>query len=317
MDKLLLVLAGIFLGGVGLHAACLVCLRHFQIGQPIRSEGPKAHHAKQGTPTMGGLALLATFYGGAVLLLRSWSLDVQLALAFTGLYALIGFVDDVLKIVRKHNQGLSSLQKMVALLLAAGGLAWALDHFLYMHVLRELFHSPWLFYGWVLLVCSGTANAFNITDGLDGLAALCLIPVFLVLAFGCVEQNFMDLARLCILAAVACVCFLVFNWHPAKMFMGEAGILALGGLAAAVALMAGLEWVLLMAGAVCVAETLSVLAQVLYFKYSGGQRIFKMSPLHHHFELSGWSEARVVRVFGGLSWLCALLALMLLRRLLW
>ena len=304
--------------GLLLHYLWLLCLRRLKLGQPIRSDGPQSHLAKKGTPTMGGLATVLSLLLVVWLTIPQINVSQLIALATMLGFGGIGLLDDLLKLRRGKNLGLRAWQKMS--LQWAVGLGLALALLTYMpsaEGLRGLIPISGVYFFWVLLVSSATSNAFNITDGLDGLATLCLIPLWILLGLTCVRVGLIPLAGLCFLDAVLCVTFLVFNSSPAKMFMGEVGIMAQAGLAASIALMANAEWVLALGGLVFVAETLSVIMQVSYFKVTHGKRIFKMSPLHHHFELSGWSEQKVVLSFAFAAAVCSATALVLMKQLLW
>ena len=304
--------------GIPVHAGWLWMLRHIKAGQPIRSDGPLSHISKQGTPTMGGVATVVTLLILVWLTVPHVKTEQWIAMgAMLGMGA-VGLADDVLKLTRGKNLGLRAWQKLALQMMVGLFLALAILKFVPVAGgFRLLVSSPIFYMGWAFLLTSATSNAFNITDGLDGLATLVLLPLWLVLGLVCIAQGQVPLAGICFLTAAVGPSFLFFNWQPAKMFMGEVGILAYAGLAAAIALLVNAEWILLVAAAVPVAETLSVMLQVSYFKWTGGQRIFKMSPLHHHFELLGWSERRVVLTFSFLSVLASALALATRNWLLW
>jgi phospho-N-acetylmuramoyl-pentapeptide-transferase len=285
------------------------------VGQHVYDDGPKAHASKEGTPTMGGLAFLAALLISAAGLLsfmywnewpdsQFWRAAVAEVIPLTCLAAavgLIGFADDFLIVMRRRPLGLRARWKFSLLTVAAAGyIAWA-------GALAGPYRSlgDQYFFGlsvtlpswavWVLGIVAivGAANAVNLTDGLDGLAAGTSVPVLAVLMLiPTVWQSRLIVAS--VLGAV--IVFAFFNRHPARIFMGDTGSLMLGALMAAFALQNGTLLMLPIVGIVFVAEALSVIAQVVSFKTTG-KRIIKMSPLHHHFELSGWSEARVVNVF--------------------
>lgn len=284
-------------------------LRRWKMGQSIRVEGPQSHHAKAGTPTMGGWlivvpALLVAILGAAV----SGALhpDLVAVMAVILAYALIGWLDDYLIIKKRQNKGLSARQKLWAQIgsgaLFALYLGWS-GHGTTVVVpgSHGLLDLGWAYYPLLVFVMTATTNAVNLTDGLDGLAAGTM-----AIAFGGLAWLVMHLAggfpaqagtAILLLALLgACLGFLWFNSHPAQVFMGDTGSLALGAAIAGCAVLGHLELYLIPLGAVFVAETLSVIAQVTSFKTTG-KRIFKMSPLHHHFELSGWAETKVVQRF--------------------
>lgn len=290
-------------------------LRELKVGQRVRYDGPARHLSKAGTPTMGGIIFL---FGITVAILAVARGNAE-ALAFlfvTLAYGLVGFLDDFLKVVKHRSLGLRAREKLAAQVLVALGLAVFAVFFAnrgtdlilpFSGFLRNGgIHLDWgfgFFALFTVLVLTGTANAVNLTDGLDGLAAgLVAIAAGVYLLFALV----MDKTALAVgLAAVAggCLGFLVFNRHPARVFMGDTGSLALGGALGAAAVLTRSELFLLVVGAVFVAEALSVILQVFSYQLTG-KRIFRMSPLHHHFELGGWSENQVVIAF----WLAGLIA---------
>lgn len=298
-------------------------LRRWKMGQSIRAEGPQAHHAKAGTPTMGGWiivapALLATLV--IELLQGSLHPDVVAVLGVILGYAGIGWLDDYLIIKRKQNKGLSARQKFLAQVAVSVLFAvylWRTGHGT--SVLLPISHEMWDLGGaypvLLVLVMTAVTNAVNLTDGLDGLAAGTAAIAFGGLAW--LLQEYASFAALggvsiLLLALVGgCLGFLWFNSHPAQVFMGDTGSLALGAAIAACAVLGRLELFLIPLGGVFVAETLSVIIQVASFK-STGKRVFKMSPLHHHFELSGWAETKVVQRFYLAGGLLAILTIGLL-----
>lgn len=306
-----------FLVALVTAAVLLPLLRRFHLRQRTYEDAPASHAAKSGTPTMGGLAfvtaLAATIPASRAPLLTPLSL---MAIAC----AAVGLADDVLTIAGRHR-GLRARTKFLATaLIAVVFLRWIDGSFAF-YPRDVLFHAGdftltaphWL---WLLLgICAITAtiHAVNLTDGLDGLATGTILPP-LVVFVPIAAQTLVPSAL--IGAAVgtgACVAFLFFNRHPAKMFMGDTGSLALGGLLAGVAILSGEMLLLVLVGGVFVAEALSVMLQVVYFKASGGKRIFRMSPLHHHFELSGWPETKVTARFWIGSLACSLAGLALVR----
>ncbi len=294
---------------VGLGRWGIPRLRRLRVQQAIREEAPARHQAKAGTPTMGGIfILLAALLAGAVALRR-----LAPGVAFTAMvmlgYGLVGGLDDLLKIRRQRNLGLRARERLAAQLLLAALVAF------YAARRPELGTSvrvPWLGewdlgWGYVLfaiLYVVGVVNAVNETDGLDGLAAGAVaiaaggyVAIALTAGRG-------ELAVLCAALTGACLGFLWFNAHPASVIMGDVGSNALGAGLAAVAIITKTEFILGIVGLVFVLEAGSVLLQVAYFKWTGGRRLFRMSPLHHHFELSGWTETQIVTRF----WLIAVFA---------
>lgn len=281
-------------------------LRKLNFGQSIRKEGPQEHQKKSGTPTMGGIViissvvfstvgiLLALFYDS----IDSINKEVLLALFLFVGYGLVGFADDYIKVVKKRNLGLTSKQKLLGqMLIATVFVLFIGDNTTVWVPIANITLDIGIFY-YLLVFCLliGTTNAVNLTDGLDGLAAGTVIPValsYLIIALYLLNLPLAIFAGTIIGSLLG---FLLFNFNPAKVFMGDTGSLALGGGIAALALLTKTEWLLVFIGGLFVLEALSVILQVISFK-STGKRIFKMSPIHHHFELNGWSERKVVLVF--------------------
>ncbi|ARJ39956.1 phospho-N-acetylmuramoyl-pentapeptide-transferase [Sporosarcina sp. P21c] len=293
-------------------------LRRLKFGQSIREEGPQAHLKKAGTPTMGGLIFLLSILISTLTL--SYINDtltthtIVLLIVLVG-FGIIGFLDDFIIIVAKRNLGLTSLQKLIGQIIIAIVAFFLLKlgpfettvmiPFTEMGIDLGVFYVAFLVF-WLV----GFSNAVNLTDGLDGLVggtstiAFSAFGVF-ALAY---EQN--DIALFAFVVAGAMLGFLLFNIKPAKVFMGDTGSLALGGALAMISVLIKQELLLLIIGIVFVVETLSVIIQVISFKMTG-KRVFKMSPIHHHFELSGWSEWKVVIVFWGVALLAALVPVFL------
>ncbi len=276
-------------------------LHKLKFGQVIREEGPAAHKAKSGTPTMGGLMMLAGI-SVAVLAVYSSSPAAWIMLIVTLACGALGFVDDFIKVVLKRNLGLRAKEKLLGQILIAMVFSWVITR--YMGRGTELWIPGWgvnwdmgfLFHGLVFFIIVGTTNAVNLTDGLDGLAAGTSVVAMGIYSMVAWVLGQPDVAGFFAVVAGAALGFLIFNRHPARIFMGDTGSLALGGALAAGAILTRTELLLPVIGAVFVAEALSVILQVASFKTTG-RRIFRMSPLHHHFELGGWSETRVVRMF--------------------
>lgn len=279
-------------------------LRRLKFGQSIREEGPKSHQKKSGTPTMGGVMILISIIVTTIVMTGKFStptMETYLLLFVTIGYGIIGFLDDFIKVVMKRNLGLNSKQKLVGQLIVA---------IIFFYFLNKLGFSTYIKIpgtefsidiGWtyiilLIIMLVGASNAVNLTDGLDGLlagTAAIAFGAFAVLAWNTSQY---EIAIFSVAVVGATLGFLVFNAHPAKVFMGDTGSLALGGAIAAVAILLKLEVLLVIIGGVFVIETLSVIIQVISFKTTG-KRVFKMSPLHHHYELIGWSEWRVVTTF--------------------
>jgi len=299
-NVLIITIIAAFLIAVLIGPLFIPVLRRLKFGQSIREEGPQSHQKKAGTPTMGGsiiiLALIFTVLKFAVL-----SDEVYFLLLVTLGYGLIGFLDDFIKIVKKRNLGLTAKQKFAAQIMLAIGaytLLLKMGHDTSLH----LPGTPWnielgfLYFPFLVFLLVGTTNAVNITDGLDGLLAGTGAIAFGAYAIIAWLSSDPDTAIFSAAVVGAVLGFLVFNAHPARVFMGDTGSLALGGALAGIAILTKTELLLAVIGGVFVVETLSVIMQVISFK-TRGKRIFKMSPLHHHFELTGWSEWRVVVTF--------------------
>lgn len=291
-------------------------LRALKAGQTIREVGPKWHNSKAGTPAMGGLIfILATALGTLVLCIVFKQWTSALILAFSLVFGVIGFIDDFFKVKKKQNEGLKPLQKLLLQLAASA---------LYLYVLyrsRHLTSSIWLPFTtgtwtipiWVYIpfavfVIVGCVNAVNLTDGIDGLATGVTMPV---MVFFLVTALALKKAEIAIFPAAllgGLGGFLCYNFHPAKTFMGDTGSLFLGGAVCALAFALDMPLILLLVGFVYIVETLSVIMQVTYFKLTHGKRIFKMSPIHHHFEMCGWSEVKIFAVFVTVSIVMCVLA---------
>jgi len=287
-------------------------LRKHNVGQHIRPEGPSRHLSKVGTPAMGGVIFIAGMLVATLAL--GWFYTEALVICGIMLgFGLIGFLDDFIKATKERPLGLRAREKLLGQILLSGLLAALALNLLngdtgIMVPFSDLctgealviFLNPWLFAAFIVLVTVGTTNAVNLTDGLDGLAAG--VTIITALAFASMaslaEHPGITLAMIALVGA--CFGFLFFNWHPAKVFMGDTGSLALGGALSAAAVLTGTELYLLVIGGVFVLEALSVIMQVFSFKVFK-RRIFKMSPLHHHFELIGWSERQTTVTFWGLA----------------
>ena len=289
-------------------------LHKLKFGQSIRECGPASHMKKSGTPTMGGLMMLAALV--LALLWGSFTPHIIIALVLTLGHALIGFLDDYIKVVMKRNLGLTAKQKFLLQFILAGAYVYfAETHLqntsLWIPLVNMNFDFGWAYYALAFILLVGTTNAVNLTDGLDGLVSFVSIPVTLAFAFIAYMQGMLDVSGFALGLSGACLGFLLFNRHPAQVFMGDTGSLALGGGIAALALLTHTELLLVIIGGVYVAEAMSVIIQVTYFRLTGGKRIFRMSPLHHHYELGGWNEVKVVRVFTFVSFLLSAVGLWL------
>lgn len=301
-------------------------LRRWKAGQSIKEDGPTWHMSKQGTPTMGGLMfILATIIvvlvvNGPAILSGDWTSVIVLVFALV--FGAIGFLDDYAKIKKKENTGLTAGQKFL-LQLAAAILfivllrkCGILSPNLYVPFFGVELHLPWVVYLiFAVLVITGTVNAVNITDGLDGLSSSVTLPVcaFFASAFGWawVKWQQSGTAGMAVFAAAlfgGLVGFLLYNHYPAKVFMGDTGSLFLGGAVCGMAFALDLPLILILVGIIYIIETLSDIIQVTYFKATHGKRIFRMAPLHHHLEMGGWNEKKVVFVFASISLVFCILA---------
>ncbi|ADL12283.1 phospho-N-acetylmuramoyl-pentapeptide-transferase [Acetohalobium arabaticum] len=274
-------------------------LRRLKFGQNIREVGPRRHFEKSGTPTMGGVIILVSTVV-PVLLFTDITPKLFWALFVTLSYGCLGLLDDSIKIVADRSLGLRAMHKLLIQILIGGLLGYNVLYNL--NISSELI-IPYLgtvidlgiyFIPFVILVVVGTSNAVNLTDGLDGLAAG--VTIIVAITYTVINLKFgnYDLAIFTTSIVGACLGFAWFNSYPAQVFMGDTGSLALGGAIAVAAVLTQTELFLVIIGGVYVIEALSVMIQVIYFKLTGGKRIFKMSPLHHHFELKGWKETKVV-----------------------
>ena len=293
-------------------------LRALKVGQSIREIGPTWHNSKQGTPTMGGLIFMI---GIAVCVITGWR--VMLGGDYTHLMVfglalvcgVIGFVDDFVKVKNKRNLGLTEIQKLVLQLAAAA---------LFLILLRRTGHLtgdlyipfvninvtiPWILYLILsVFIIVGTVNAVNITDGIDGLNTSVTIPVMIFYAAVAWKWHLSGASLFAAAVVGGLFGFLIYNWHPAKVFMGDTGSLFLGGAVCGLAYALDMPLILILVGIIYIAETMSDIIQVAYFKLTHGKRIFRMAPLHHHFEKGGWSEVKIVIVFTAVTVVFCILA---------
>lgn len=277
-------------------------LRRLKCGQTVREDGPSTHLKKTGTPTMGGILILFSVVATSILYVRDYP-KVLPVLFLTFGFGLIGFLDDYIKVVGKSPEGLTPLQKMLGQFIVTGVFAYYLLHFTDITLAMRVPYLPgqYIDFGvWnipvLFFVVLGTVNGVNFTDGLDGLAGSVTVIVAVFFSVVAIGTN-SGLEPITCAVAGALLGFLLFNVHPASVFMGDTGSLALGGFVAASAYMMEIPLFIAIVGIVYLAEVLSVILQVAYFKVSGGRRLLKMAPLHHHFELCGFTETRIVAVF--------------------
>ena len=289
-----------FIACVVLGAFVIPKLHNF--GQNVRDDGPKSHLKKQGTPSMGGIFMIGAFAIATLFFVKD-NPDAIVVLLITVGYGLVGFLDDYIKVVKKRSLGLRAWQKVVFQLIVT--ILFAI-YLLKMNDFGTEIYVPftkgfyidlgWLYVPFLFFVMVGTVNSVNLTDGLDGLASGVTVLVATYFVFIAYAVN-KGLIPVCGAAIGALLGFLVFNSYPAKVFMGDTGSLALGGFVASVAILTKMPIMLVIVGFVYVCEYLSVMIQVGYFKLTGGKRIFKMAPIHHHFELSGLQGIKVVELF--------------------
>jgi phospho-N-acetylmuramoyl-pentapeptide-transferase len=289
----------------------LPILKKLKIGQIVREDGPETHLKKQGTPTMGGIIIMISMIIGITILFVYYTANGQNELAnnlvpmlcLTIGFGLVGFVDDFKKLVLRDTTGLKPSNKMLGLLIISVAYVFFLIKGLhlgtetYIPILKTYVEIPMFAYiPFAIIVILATTNAINLTDGIDGLSSSISAIIITCLTVISIIFNVKEVTVFGSVVIGATLGFLMFNLHPAKVFMGDTGSLLLGGVISAIALYLKMPLLLLVIAFVPVIETLSVIIQVVYFKKTGN-RIFKMAPLHHHFELSGWKENRIVIVF--------------------
>jgi phospho-N-acetylmuramoyl-pentapeptide-transferase len=284
-------------------------LNSLRVGKEIRPEGPDRHMEKSGTPTMGGIMVWASVFLCTALFNVVQNPSIVVPLVVIATTGFVGMIDDLQTLVGRSIGGMTARAKMAGLILIATGAALAIEvllriDFVYIPTITEPLQIGLLAVPLAILAIIGTANAVNLTDGLDSLAGVCAAVSFTCYGIIAHLQGQGPLATFCFTVVGALLAFLWFNAHPAQLFMGDTGALSLGAALATVAVMTGHVLLLPIIGIVFVTEALSVMAQVTYFKLSGGKRLLKMSPLHHHFELAGWSETQVAQRF----WLISMLS---------
>lgn len=303
MDKIIIfsAIAG-FIVSVIIGPVLIPYLRKLKFGQTIRQEGPKEHMKKSGTPVMGGLIFLFSLTIVSLFFIKEYPNIIPILLVTLG-FGLIGFLDDFIKVVKKRNLGLRAWQKML------GQFLITVLFYLYIVYIKDFgfetilpftngtkIDMGFLFLPMFFIVILGTVNGSNFTDGLDGLegSVTTIIAVFLTIASVVTKSGIEPITAILVGALSG---FLIFNVYPAKVFMGDTGSLALGGFVAASAYMLQMPFLIVIFAFIYLIEVISVIIQVLYFKATKGKRFFKMAPIHHHFEMSGWSETRIVNLF--------------------
>ena len=318
MTKILLTILVSFALTLFLGWVLLPVLHRLKAGQSIREDGPTWHNSKSGTPTMGGIffmggSLLCLVFGFRGMLTGDFS--VLYALGFSLCFGAIGFLDDYFKVKYKRNLGLTAIQKaalqmavsaVYLYILYCEGLMSSRLYIPFVDITWDLHPLVYIFFSMFVMV--GCVNAVNITDGVDGLAASVTLPVMVFFTLAAFSMERLQLALLPAALVGGLAAFLVYNFHPAKVFMGDTGSLFLGGAVCALAFALDMPLVLILVGIMYIIETMSVILQVGYFKLTHGKRLFKMSPIHHHFEMCGWKEEKIVFVFTGITVLMCLLA---------
>ena len=312
---LLTVLAGGILSGL-IGFLILPVLRALKAGQSIREVGPTWHNYKAGTPMMGGLMFIFALVICLLIAIPTMEdYSVFFVLAMSLCFGAVGFVDDFCKMKKKRNEGLTSMQKLLlqlavsALFLYAMYKQGTLNCELYIPFVNVSFTvHPLVYIFFAMFVMVGCDNAVNLTDGVDGLSSSVTLPVlvFFTAAAFCMGKIDLALMPACLIGGL--IAYLFYNWHPAKVFMGDTGSLFLGGVVCGLAFALNIPLILILVGFVYIMETLSVILQVGYFKITHGKRLFKMSPIHHHFEMCGWKEVKIVLVFTAISAIACVLA---------
>lgn len=290
-------------------------LKRLKVGQTVRDEGPESHLKKNGTPTMGGILILFSVVVTSLFFVKDYPKIIPILFLTMG-FGLIGFLDDYIKVVLKRSMGLHAWQKFSLQIVVTGIFAYYLLNYTDVSLAMKVpfMDGVYLDFGWLnipllFFIVIGTVNGTNFTDGLDGLASSVTVLVatfFTVVAIG--TNSGIEPITCAVVGAL--LGFLLFNVHPASVFMGDTGSLALGGFVAATAYVMQMPLFIVIVGFIYMIEVISVIMQVTYFRATGGKRIFKMAPIHHHFELCGWSETRVVAVFSIVTALLCLMALM-------
>ena len=307
--------AGAVLSGV-IGYFLLPVLRALKAGQSLREIGPTWHNNKAGTPLMGGLMfILAAVICllGNIPTMAEYSVFYVLVLSLC--FGLVGFLNDFCKVKYKRDLGLTAIQKAMLQMAVSAVYLYVLYRQniltcdIYVPFADVTFYvHPIIYIFFAMFVMVGCVNAVNLTDGIDGLSSSVTLPVMIFFAAAAFTMERYDLALLPAVLAGGLIAYLFYNWHPAKVFMGDTGSLFLGGVVCALAFALDMPLILILVGFVYIVETLSVILQVGYFKLTHGKRLFKMSPIHHHFEMVGWKEEKIVLVFAGVSALMCLLA---------
>ena len=316
MDKIIITgLVAAALSGI-IGFLILPVLRALKAGQSVRQIGPTWHNYKAGTPLMGGLMFIFALIICLVINIPTMTdYSVFYVLAMSLCFGLVGFLDDFCKVKFKRDLGLTALQKMLLQMAVSALFLYLLykQGTLVTTVIVPFFNvsfhmHPLLYIFFAMFVIVGCVNAVNLTDGVDGLSSSVTIPVMIFFTAAAVMMERMDLALMPAALVGGLIAYLFYNWHPAKVFMGDTGSLFLGGAVCGLAFALNMPMILIVVGFVYIMETLSVILQVGYFKLTHGKRLFKMSPIHHHFEMCGWKEVKIVLVFAAVSAVMCLIA---------
>lgn len=302
MNAQIKVLLASFIGTLILGLIVIPILRKLKVGQVVRDDGPQSHLKKSGTPTMGGIVMLLVIVAVSAVSALKYPMILPVALLTLG-YGIVGFLDDFIKLVLKNPTGLKPKYKMLGLIIISVAfiiylLSTGFTTETYLPIFKTYISLPeWVYIPCAVFIMLACTNSLNLTDGLDGLAAgvntiIMIFFTFIALVFGSKEMSIFSA-----IVTGTSIGFLIFNLHPAKVFMGDTGSLALGGAFCGVALLLKIPLILIVVAGVCVLEALSVILQVSYFKATKGKRLFKMAPIHHHLELSGWKETKIVFMF--------------------
>lgn len=296
-------------------------LKKLKVGQSERYDGPRSHLRKQGTPTMGGIAMIITLVIFTIYYFISNACNMEnskivLAITLTSVgFGLVGFVDDFKKVVLKNTEGLNPKLKMLGLLIIASAYTIFLTKFTNIGTAIKIPFTEisltlpmWFYIPFTIFVMLGTTNAVNLTDGVDGLNGSVSTIMMTAISIISLKSGNLELSYVASVVAGSCIGFLIYNFHPAKVFMGDTGSLFLGGVLASIAIYLKNPIILVIVAIIPVLETLSDILQVIYFRATG-KRLFKMAPLHHHFELSGWRENRVVGVFSFITLVASIIGI--------
>ena len=316
MMKILYTVLFSFVATVGIGYLLLPVLHALKAGASILEIGPKWHENKSGTPIMGGLMFILSAV--LVVLLNVYAVkdsSVYFVLLLALVFGLVGFLDDFTKVRFKRNMGLTSAQKAMlqmavsALFLYAMYRTGNMHTDLYIPFVNISFRlHPMVYIFFAMFVMVGCVNAVNLTDGVDGLCGSVTLPVMVFFTAAAVVLGKTDLALVPAALVGGLAAYLIYNWHPAKVFMGDTGSLFLGGMVCALAFALNMPLILILVGFIYVVETLSDILQIGYFKLTHGKRLFKMAPIHHHFEMCGWKEVKIVLTFSGITAVMCILA---------